>query len=419
MTKVLWGVPSFVGVVRERPRGSFTNDPYGGGHRAIRAAVCTVLALLVLGSVVTPVVAVGPRDYDVANGHYYEQGASEGSGFVVHDDAAAPFWGELRRLGGVRALGYPISRRYECDGAVCQAFQYAVFKWSPWYEEIELLDVFDWLHLQGRDDWLEEAWGVPPWVRIEATSEKGQRKQERADGQALLEGNASLKSAYGRLGPAARKVYGVPRAYQETETVAVLRTQRAVLVQSIQAPGQVALVPAGQVFRDAGLVPSEAIEAIEAPRPRDATPPTRIIVPELAIDAEVISLDMSPDGELPTPNTARVVAWYSYGARLGEGGNAVMAGHVDLNREVGVFWRLRDAKPGQTITLSGAAGQLYDYKVEWVRSYPAASLAGLAALRPSSGATTITLVTCSGRFDLATRSYEDRQVVRAVLVPRG
>ncbi|MBA2447494.1 MAG: class F sortase [Chloroflexi bacterium] len=128
---------------------------------------------------------------------------------------------------------------------------------------------------------------------------------------------------------------------------------------------------------------------------------------------------MRPDGELPPPHPARVVAGYSDGAGRGEGGNAVLAGHVDLNREVGVFWRLRDAKPGQTITLSGAAGQLYDYEVEWVRSYPAASLAGLAALRPSSGATTLTLVTCSGRFDLATRSYEDRQVVRAVLVPRG
>ena len=55
-------------------------------------------------------------------------------------------------------------------------------------------------------------------------------------------------------------------------------------------------------------------------------------------------------------------------------------------------------------------------RVEWARSYPEDSVAGLAALRPLGGATTITLVTCGGRFDARTRTYEDRHVVRATLV---
>lgn len=74
-------------------------------------------------------------------------------------------------------------------------------------------------------------------------------------------------------------------------------------------------------------------------------------------------LDMGPDGELPEPDNGRVVAWYSYGARLGEPGNAVLDGHVDWNRQRGVFWSLGDARPGQVITLYGSDGRAYDYEV--------------------------------------------------------
>ena len=146
------------------------------------------------------------------------------------------------------------------------------------------------------------------------------------------------------------------------------------------------------------------------------TSPTWISIPELDIDAEVITLDMGQDGLLPTPDSGRVVAWYSYGARLGEPGNAVLAGHVEWNREPGVFWQLQDAGPGQVITLSGSNGQTYDYVIRWVEDYPAESLKGLEALRAQRKESRLTLVTCSGRFDFATRSYENRRVVRAALI---
>ena len=381
-------------------------------------------AVLVV-ALTSPAVAAAPRDYDVAGGHYYEQGAPEGGGFVVCDDEAAPLWGELRRLGGIRALGYPTSGRYACDGAVCQAFEHAVLKWAPGAKEVELLSVFDWLHHDGRDAWLDEVWGVPAWERdpaAERPKSKDKKKEERARKEAeaaafaILDDNPSLKSAYWRHGAMTPTVYGLPRAYRMSDGLAVLRTQRAVLVQRVNSPGQIWHLPAGRVFQDAGLIPSEALAPVEAPEPSDANPPTRLAVPELGIDAAVVSMDMGQDGSLPTPDSSKLVAWYSYGARLGEGGNAVLAGHVDWNREIGVFWRLSEAQPGQTITLSGEKGRAYDYRIEWARDYPAESLAALAALRPEGGVATVTLFTCSGRFDVAKRAYEDRRVVRAVLV---
>lgn len=371
---------------------------------------------LLLTALAVPVAAADLEDYPVSNGHYYTQGGPGDGGFTVVNDEAAPLWREFRRLGGVSVVGYPISRRYACDGATCQALQKAVFKWSPGAKQVELLSVFDILHRQDRDAWLEEEWGVPPWTPVLEGSEEARKAQEEHESAEHLQQNPTLRAAYERPGMTAAQVYGLARAYRETATGAALRTQRTVLIQAPDAPDNVKLLPAGEVFREAGLVPVEARAPIDVPAATLLLVPTNIKVPDLGIDAEVITLTMGEDRILPIPDNGRVVAWYSYGARLGEAGNAVLAGHVDWNRERGVFWRLREAQPGQTITLSAGTGPQYDYVVEWVREYPEDSPEGLTTLWPETDETTITLVTCSGRFDAATRTYESRKVVRAKLV---
>lgn len=363
------------------------------------------------------------RDYDVSNGHYYEQaGAQAGHGFSVSDDGGIPLWREFQRLGGTEALGYPISRRYQCDAAVCQAFERAVFKWTPGAEEVELLSVFDWLHVSGEDVWLDEQWGVPPWNRpdgpFEVVSTSDRTPKAQADQRALIEANPVIRAAYDQLGSRALSVYGAARAYRATETQNVLRTQRAVFVQTVDAPGQVQVLSAGRVFAEAGLMPTEALGPVPAPVALDDTPPVRIQIPALGINAAIIPMDMGADNMLPVPTTGQDVAWYSYGARLGEEGNAVLAGHIDWNRERGVFWTLRDAQPGQIITLVSSAGRVYEYQVDWAKTFAEDSPAGLETLRSRVGGTTITLVTCTGRYDLQTQSYLDRHIVRATLTAR-
>src|SRR5688572_5594817 len=69
------------------------------------------------------------RDYDVVNGHYYTQtGAGEDAGFAITDEGGIPLWSEFQRLGGVAALGFPVSRRFTWEGFVVQATQKAVLQ---------------------------------------------------------------------------------------------------------------------------------------------------------------------------------------------------------------------------------------------------------------------------------------------------
>lgn len=75
-----------------------------------------------------------PLDYDIPNGHFYSQavpGAPPGFGFSVTDAVGVPFWKEYVRLGGLGALGYPLSRRFASGDVVAQAFQGGLLRWEP------------------------------------------------------------------------------------------------------------------------------------------------------------------------------------------------------------------------------------------------------------------------------------------------
>jgi hypothetical protein len=78
--------------------------------------------------------ASNPADFPVPQGHFFTQTNSICPGvpwgYAVTNDAGIPFWDEFQRLGGVDALGYPVSRRFVYKGFVTQAFQKAVLQWQ-------------------------------------------------------------------------------------------------------------------------------------------------------------------------------------------------------------------------------------------------------------------------------------------------
>ena len=75
-------------------------------------------------------------DYDLPNGagHFYTQtnaGAGPQYGYRITNDGGVNFWSEFKRLGGVDALGYPVSQRFTLDGFMVQATQKVIMQWRP------------------------------------------------------------------------------------------------------------------------------------------------------------------------------------------------------------------------------------------------------------------------------------------------
>jgi hypothetical protein len=110
--------------------------------------------------------AVGPVDFDLTNGHFYQQGNGFGGGgalgYAVTDDDAAPMWSEFQRLGGVGVLGYPITSRFLYRGLPTQVFQKLVLQWQPQFSSAVPLTLFDELSPRGSDGWPSDTQQIPP-----------------------------------------------------------------------------------------------------------------------------------------------------------------------------------------------------------------------------------------------------------------
>jgi LPXTG-site transpeptidase (sortase) family protein len=170
-------------------------------------------------------------------------------------------------------------------------------------------------------------------------------------------------------------------------------------------------------------VGANAVAAAVSPLPTAGTPtptvvasqatPSRIVIPSIGVDAPISVKSMGPDGAMEPPNGPTDVAWYGFTSRPGAGGNAVFSAHVDYrNYGPAVFARLKDLKKGDLVEVSLADGTVYRYQVVLSLSYPAESAPVEEIVGPTSREV-ITMITCTGTFDEASRQYSHRLVVRA------
>src|SRR5207248_3748480 len=195
------------------------------------AARCAVAAQLVLISAL-PAQAHVP-DYPIPNGHFFTEanGANPESlvGYTISNDGGIPFWNEYQRLGGVRTLGYPASKRFVWNGWVAQVVQRGILVWHPEDGRAELANVMDDLSAAGYDDWLLAEKGIPPAGDAQAEQNMS-FDQIRAGRLALLDQNDAIKRRFLSERNWA-DFYGLPVSSGETGQAVVLRAQRSVLYQ--------------------------------------------------------------------------------------------------------------------------------------------------------------------------------------------
>jgi sortase (surface protein transpeptidase) len=119
-------------------------------------------------------------------------------------------------------------------------------------------------------------------------------------------------------------------------------------------------------------------------------------------------------GTLQAPPSAAVAGWYTGGPRPGAVGPAVIGGHIDSRAGPGVFFRLRQLRPGDRVYVRRVDGSLAVFTVTSVRSYPKSRFPASAVYGPVPTAQ-LRLVTCGGTFDPATGSYLRDIVAYAIL----
>jgi sortase (surface protein transpeptidase) len=147
-----------------------------------------------------------------------------------------------------------------------------------------------------------------------------------------------------------------------------------------------------------------------------SAPPARIRIPAIGVSAPVVRLGLKSDGTLEVPNDFGDTGWYTGGPAPGETGPAVIAGHIDSHSGPAVFYRLRELRPGDEVTVERADGSSVRFTVDGIAQYPKRAFPTEAVFGPSPDPI-LRLITCGGSFDRSQRSYRDNVVVTARLAP--
>ncbi|MGW0579764.1 class F sortase [Streptomyces sp. NPDC002920] len=149
--------------------------------------------------------------------------------------------------------------------------------------------------------------------------------------------------------------------------------------------------------------------------PLSASPPRRIRIPSIRVDAPLTGLALTPTGSLAAPPAERtnLAGWYEAGTTPGERGTAIVAGHVDNADGPSVFYRLGALRKNAAIEVDRHDGGVAVFTVDAVevydaRRFPDRKVYG-AAPRPE-----LRVITCGGGYSRAT-GYQGNVVVFAHL----
>jgi LPXTG-site transpeptidase (sortase) family protein len=138
-----------------------------------------------------------------------------------------------------------------------------------------------------------------------------------------------------------------------------------------------------------------------------ASPPSRISIPSISVDAKIVPVGIDPTTKsLVVPAQGSVVGWFSKGAKQRP---TVLVGHVDTAKKAAVFYRLPKLRTGDSIRVTNSDDSVRRYRVERItrvgkNSFPTKSVYLGSGLR---------LITCGGKFDRKTGHYEDNIIVFA------
>ena len=221
------------------------------------------LSFLLLSFPRFPISAAG-EDYDIPSGHFFTQTSSGGKGYSVVDDDAARFWSEFQRLGGVQAVGSPVSRRFLWSGFVSQVMQRVVFQWRPDVGQVYFVNVFDLFTQAGQDGSLEVTRQVPRPLPADFDGGKD-FAQVMQDRLALLDENPAIRDKYYSIVGDPVTMNGLPTSrVTDMGNHYALRTQRVLFQQWKQdvpwaAAGQVTVALGGSIAAELGIFPADVL----------------------------------------------------------------------------------------------------------------------------------------------------------------
>ncbi|NMC36367.1 class F sortase [Candidatus Beckwithbacteria bacterium] len=148
------------------------------------------------------------------------------------------------------------------------------------------------------------------------------------------------------------------------------------------------------------------------PTPKPTPIPTRIIIPKINVDTQVVQVGFDAETEeMEVPEDASQVGWYMFGDAPGKLGSSVFSGHLDVpGGAPAVFYNLRNLQIGDTFEVYNDQNEVLIYKVIEATDYPLDNFPK-EKIYGERDISQVALVTCSGYWNPAAQLYSHRRVV--------
>jgi sortase (surface protein transpeptidase) len=149
---------------------------------------------------------------------------------------------------------------------------------------------------------------------------------------------------------------------------------------------------------------------------KNAAAPVGITVPRRDIAAPVIALGLLPNGKLEVPKDFADAGWRANGPEPGERGAALITAHVDSRAGPAAFFHLRDIRRGDRIRVRRRDRTTVTFIAERMERVPKTGFP-TKRVYGKTRLPTLRLVTCTGAFIPARRTYRDNLIVYATRAP--
>jgi sortase (surface protein transpeptidase) len=144
-------------------------------------------------------------------------------------------------------------------------------------------------------------------------------------------------------------------------------------------------------------------------------PPVHITIPAIGVTARIVPLGLNPDRTLEVPKNLADTGWFTEGPEPGERGAAVVVGHVASLSGSGVFYRLRDVRPGDVIRIRLRDGEIVRYRARSMLVVPKTAFP-TRRVYAQTPRPTLRLISCSGTMDASSGHHPDNRIVFASLL---
>ena len=146
--------------------------------------------------------------------------------------------------------------------------------------------------------------------------------------------------------------------------------------------------------------------------------PKLVNIESLGISANIISVGVDVSGHLETPKNWDEVGWYFKSSKPSEKGNFLLNAHYDdSSGNPAAFYRLKNIKAGDKVSVLDSYGRVYDYKVTNVFYVSIDDPDRARVFEPyKEDSAVMTMITCGGVWSGTAGTYDKRLVVNAELI---